>query len=91
MVGQPAPDDFKTSSRIMHDLALGWRGDGAHRFYRISQLVHKEVVVAYGPNGTTYDFAWVCTDCSAAYPIAVNVSGFFGRSEPMYQPLDVEE
>ncbi len=41
-----------------------------------------------GPRAMTYDFAWVCTVCSAAYPIAANVSGFFGKSEPMYKPLE---
>ncbi len=48
---------------------------------------HKDVVVSFGTHGITYDFAWVCTTCSAAYPIAVNVNGFFGNTEPMYKPL----
>lgn len=51
---------------------------------------HKEVVISYGTDGTTYNFAWVCTECSVAYPIAVNVSGFFGKTEPMYKPIDGE-
>ena len=49
---------------------------------------HKDVVVSFGPDGTTYNFAWVCTNCSAAYPIAVDVSGFFGKTEPMYKPVE---
>lgn len=49
---------------------------------------HKQVVVSYGSDGVSYDLAWVCTACSAAFPIAVTVEGFFGRSEPMYRPPD---
>lgn len=49
---------------------------------------HKDVVVAYGGDGTTYSFAWVCTGCSAAFPIAVQVSGFIGKAEPMHKPLE---
>jgi len=52
---------------------------------------HKEVVVAFGVDGTTYSFAWACTECSAAFPIAVSVEGFFGRAEPMYKPLEEGE
>ena len=52
---------------------------------------HKEVVVAHGVDGTTYSFAWVCTQCSAAFPIAVSVGGFFGRAEPMYKELEEDE
>ncbi|MDG3004296.1 hypothetical protein [Paludisphaera mucosa] len=51
----------------------------------------KDVVVSYGAAGITYDFAWVCPGCSAAYPIAVDVSGFFGKAEPMYEPSKEEE
>lgn len=51
---------------------------------------HKDVVVSYGTDGINYNFAWVCTGCSAASPIAVDVSGFFGKTEPMYKPLEGE-
>jgi len=51
---------------------------------------HKDVVVGCGTYGTTYKFAWVCTNCSAAHPIAVDASGFFGKAEPMYKPAEGE-
>jgi hypothetical protein len=40
-----------------------------------------------GSNCLQYTLAWVCTDCSTAYPIATTApKGIFGGSpEPLYQ------
>ena len=51
---------------------------------------HEEVVVEFATDGTTYNYAWVCTECSAAFPIAVIKNGLFKKPQPMYQPLQSE-
>ena len=42
----------------------------------------KGVVVAVG--WVTYTQAWVCTQCSAAFPIAVWPKGIISGVEPLY-------
>jgi hypothetical protein len=32
-----------------------------------------------------FDLAWVCIQCSTAYPIAVGRRHVFGTSEPLYE------
>ena len=32
-----------------------------------------------------YSLAWVCTDCSAAFPIAISSFGMFKKPKPMYE------
>lgn len=52
---------------------------------------HEEVVVAFATEGTTYDLAWVCTDCSAAFPIAVHKTGLFKKPQPLYVEPEPED
>jgi hypothetical protein len=52
---------------------------------------HEEVVVAFATEGTTYDLAWVCTDCSAAFPIAVHKAGLFKKPQPLYMEPGPED
>lgn len=50
---------------------------------------HEEVVVEFATDGAGYTLAWVCTDCSAAFPIAVVKNGFFKKPQPLYkEPTD---
>ncbi|WP_406699421.1 hypothetical protein V5E97_11175 [Singulisphaera sp. Ch08] len=46
---------------------------------------HQEVVVEFATEGTAYTLAWVCTACSAAFPIAVSKSGLFKKPQPFYE------
>ena len=43
---------------------------------------HEEVVVEFATEGTTYNYAWVCTGCSAAFPIATTKNGLFKNNDP---------
>lgn len=52
---------------------------------------HREVVIEFATEGTTYDLAWVCTECSAAFPIAVHKLGVFKRPQPLYEGLKPTE
>jgi hypothetical protein len=46
---------------------------------------HEEVVIEFASDGLTLNFAWVCTDCSAAFPIAVHKDGVFRKARPLYE------
>lgn len=46
---------------------------------------HEEVVVEFATEGTTYTLAWVCINCSAAFPIAVSKNGLFRKPQPLYK------
>ncbi len=47
--------------------------------------MHKDVTVqAGGSNVLQYTLAWVCTHCSAAFPIGVE-GGFLRRVRPLYE------
>jgi hypothetical protein len=46
---------------------------------------HEEVVIAFATDGMSFDFAWVCTECSAAFPIAIAKSGLFKKPQPLYK------
>ena len=46
---------------------------------------HEEVVVEFATDGTAYTLAWVCINCSAAFPIAVSKSGLFKKPQPLYK------
>jgi hypothetical protein len=47
---------------------------------------HEEVVIEVAASdGLTFSLAWVCTDCSAAFPIAVGKGGLIRKARPLYQ------
>lgn len=47
---------------------------------------HEEVMIQVGgSSGLTYTLAWVCTDCSAAFPIAVGKGGLLRKAQPLYK------
>ena len=46
----------------------------------------KQVVVqAGGSNVLVYTLAWVCRECSTAFPIATGRGGVFREAEPLYR------
>lgn len=50
------------------------------------QLVTEEPVSIGTSAGDLIRRAWVCTQCSAAFPIAVHHSGLFGgKWQPLYE------
>ncbi len=42
-------------------------------------------IQAGGSNVLTYTLAWVCTNCSAAFPIAVGKGGVFRKARPLHE------
>ncbi|HYH67557.1 MAG TPA: hypothetical protein VD866_22865, partial [Urbifossiella sp.] len=52
---------------------------------------HEEVLVEFATDGTTYNFAWVCTGCSAAFPIAVSKDGLFKKPQPLFKDSNLTE
>jgi len=46
---------------------------------------HEEVPIEVGgTDGVTLTLAWVCTGCSAAFPIAIGEFGLFKKAQPLY-------
>ena len=50
-------------------------------------LVREEKVTiqAAGSNVIVWTLAWVCTSCSAAFPIATGSGGFVRKPTPLYE------
>ena len=48
------------------------------------KLVREEDVVIQ-VNALSYTLAWVCTECSAAFPIATGKGGIIRRASPLYE------
>ena len=42
-----------------------------------------EISVTNGPQ--TFVLAWVCTQCSAAFPIAIGSGGIIREAKPLYE------
>jgi hypothetical protein len=42
-------------------------------------------IQAGGSNVLSYTLAWVCTNCSAAFPIAVGKGGVIRKAQPLYE------
>jgi hypothetical protein len=42
-------------------------------------------IQAGGSNVLAYTLAWVCTNCSAAIPMAVGRGGVLRRAQPLYE------
>jgi len=45
----------------------------------------KKVPVSVIHSPITYPLAWVCTDCSAAFPIALGSGGIIRKAKPLYE------
>jgi len=45
----------------------------------------KKVDVSFTRTAITYPLAWVCTDCSAAFPIALGSGGIIREAKPLYE------
>jgi hypothetical protein len=46
--------------------------------------MEREKSVFVGPNVQHFTLAWVCTHCSAAFPIAVGKGGLVRKAQPLY-------
>lgn len=42
-------------------------------------------IQAGGSNVLAYTLAWVCKDCSAAFPIAIGEGGVLRTAKPLYE------
>jgi hypothetical protein len=50
---------------------------------RLAQEKKVEVSVTHGP--INYPLAWVCTQCSAVFPIALGSGGLIREAKPLYR------
>lgn len=50
---------------------------------RLVRETKVEVSVIHSP--ITYPLAWVCSDCSTAFPIALGAGGIIREAKPLYE------
>ena len=48
----------------------------------------KDVVIAFGRSGAKLVLAWVCTECSAAWPIAIAAERFATTGDPLWESAE---